>query len=147
MSLDQKKIISKMKQIQKSLEMETDKIIVEANDKFQLDITKSVIDYTSSLLKNKISNIFQSEIEKFQFVKVIIDYSLVAEPESLEKILLIIEDMKKEVFNNQAALILQNTDDFTKRIILDFPIDLSVSKVDDFNTKILEKLQELRIGQ
>jgi len=145
MSLENKKIIGKLQQIQKSLEMETDKIIVDCNDKFQLEITKSVIDYSSNLMKNKIDTIFKSEIEKFKYVKVIIDYSLVSEPEHLEKILDFVEKFKKEL-TDSVTLIKQVNDDFTKRIIIDFPVNLGISKIDSFNNKLLEKLQELRIG-
>ena len=146
MSLENKKIIGKLEQIQKSLEIETDKIIVDCNDKFQLEITKSVIDYASNLMKNKIDGIFQSEIEKFKYIKVIIDYSLVSEPEDLEKILNFVEKFKK-VTTDSITLINQINDDFTKRIVIDFPVNLGMSKVDNFNNKLLEKLQELRIGQ
>ncbi len=147
MSLNHKKIIGKLQQIQKILEMETDKIISASENKFQLEITKSVIDYTSNLMKDKISTIFESEIEKFKYIKVIIDYSLVTEPEQLDILLNIIDETKREIADNQVNNIIQNNDDFIKRIIIDFPIDIGVNKIDYFNQTILEKLQESRIGE
>jgi len=147
MSFDNKTVISKLQQIQKKLEREADKLIVDNDEKFQLEITKSVVDLSSNIMKEKISKVLSEEIEKFKYIKVIIDYSLVPEPNQVEIILKAIEQTKKQLLNDaDIGKINQNVDDFTKRIILDFPYQLGTNKIDEFNKSLLAKLKEGKIG-
>ncbi|NHI91342.1 MAG: hypothetical protein EAX96_02490 [Candidatus Lokiarchaeota archaeon] len=146
MSFDNKMIISKLEQIQKKLERETDKLIVDT-EKFQLEITKSVVDYSSNLMKEKISKVLEEEIEKFKFIKIIIDYSLVIQQENLDKILKGIEQAKKDIVPSEfISSINQNIDDFTKRIVLDFPYQLGTSIIDKFERRFSVILKESKIG-
>ena len=147
MSFDNKTVISKLQQIQKKLEREADKLIVDNDEKFQLEITKSVMDLSSNIIKEKISNVISEEIERFKYIKVIFDYSLVSEPDQVETILTKIEQTKKEILKDtDIEKFNQNIDDFTKRIVLDFPYELGTKKIDEFNKILLIKLGEGKIG-
>ncbi|MHA1785059.1 MAG: hypothetical protein ACTSVY_14870 [Candidatus Helarchaeota archaeon] len=148
MSFDNRRIINKLEQIQKRLEMEADKLIVDTEAKFQLEITKSVLDYSSNLMKEKIAKVMNEEIEKFKFIKIIIDYSQTSESEQLEKILLALESERSNIISTTGpdAQIIQNVDDFTKRITIDFSYELGTSVIDEFTNNVLKKLREEKIG-
>ncbi|MHA1380267.1 MAG: hypothetical protein ACTSRG_17995 [Candidatus Helarchaeota archaeon] len=145
MSLEITKIKNRILMLGKKIKTDIDKTIVEASNKYNLDLTKTVLAYSSNLIKNKIDQIINEEAAKFNYITMIVDYGVC--DSEINIIVNTINSLKEELRNelpegedisNFKVLVNEKM----KLIILEFPSLWGTEIVDDFRKSLLETLRE-----
>jgi len=145
MSLENTKIVDRLLMLRKKANMEIDKALVEASKKYEMDLTKAVLHYSGSVIKETIDKIIQEEAEKFKFIKIIIDYIIC---ESQLDIILNIakfirDNLERELPEESKISDLSITlDENMKLIIIEFPAEWGIPIVDEYRENLLEMLRQ-----
>lgn len=145
MSIENAKIVNRILTIGKIIKMEIDKTLADASKKYKMDLTKSALNYSGSLIKEKVEKIINEEADKFKFIKLIVDYGSCEQ--ELDPILEVFNSVKdklaQELSEGSDISNLKNSViDSMKRIIIAFPCEWGIPIVDQFKNNFLEKLRQ-----
>ena len=145
MTLENVKIADRMIVLGKKIKGDIDKTLLEASKKFDMDLTKSALHYSGSLLKEKIDEIINLESEKFRNIRLLIDFG-VCEAE-LDTIMSIAKKIKDDFATGlppgyDISNLTISVNDSMKLIIIEIPADWGIDFVDEFRKNLLEKLRQ-----
>lgn len=145
MSLENIKIADRIILLGKKIKMDIDKTLLEASRKYNMDLTKSILNYSGSLVKEKIDEIINEEAEKFRYIRILVDFG-VCESE-LDKILSIAKNIKDNLATElptryDISNLSISVNDSMKLIIIQFPAAWGVELVDEYRKNFMERLRQ-----
>jgi hypothetical protein len=145
MSLENIKIADRIILLGKKIKMDIDKTLLEASRKYNMDLTKSVLNYSGSLFKEKIDEIINEEAEKFRYIRILVDFG--ACEAELDKILSIAKNIKDNLATelptgSDISNLSISVNDSMKLIIIQFPAKWGVELVDDYRKNFMERLRQ-----
>ncbi|NVM02470.1 MAG: hypothetical protein HWN67_09060 [Candidatus Helarchaeota archaeon] len=145
MSLENIKIADRIILLGKKINMDIDKTLLEASKKYGLDLTKSVLNYSGSLVKEKIDEIINEEAEKFKYIRILVDFGVCeAEFTTILSVAKIIkDDLATELpTGSDISNLSITTNDSMKLIIIQFPAAWGVELVDEYRRNFIERLRQ-----
>lgn len=146
MSVVNQKMVTELARVSARLKSKMENIRNKIEEKFEIDLTKEAINYAYLQFRDSINELLKKEIEKFQKIMIIIDYSKIID--ELDFLLGALNETKKDLAGSlpDPNLVVLTPMDEIKRVKVSFPNDWNVSIVDKFRNSLIKKLGDQRIA-